>query len=41
MLDRETTRWILGALLVVALVAAWVWLTAPPENPLKSVYGVM
>lgn len=40
-MDRESLRWILGALLVVALVAAWLWWTAPEDNPLRYVYGVM
>lgn len=38
---REALAWILGALLVVALVAAWLWWTAPAPNPLQNVYGVL
>jgi len=40
-MDRETLAWVLGALLVVACVAAWLWFTAEPDNPLRYVYGVM
>ncbi len=40
-MDREALRWILAALLVVAAVALWLYWTAPVENPLRPVYGVM
>lgn len=39
--DREILYWVLGAVLVVAAVTAWVWWAVPPENPLRSVYDVM
>lgn len=39
--DRDVIAWIVGALVVVALVAAWLWWSAPPDNPLQPVYGVM
>lgn len=39
--DRETLTWLVGAALVVAAVAAWLWWTTPPANPLQNVYGVM
>ena len=38
---RDTFPWVLGALLVVILVAAALWLTAPPENTLPEVYEVL
>lgn len=41
MRDPKTLAWILGAALVVAGVALWLWWTAPPPNPLQNVYGVM
>lgn len=40
-MDRETLAWVLGALLVVASVALYLWFTAVPENPLRSLYDVM
>ena len=40
-MDRETLAWVLGALLVVALVAGYVWFSATPDNPLRNVYDVM
>lgn len=39
--DRETLAWVLGAALVVVAVAAWLYWSAPPPNPLQPVYGVM
>ena len=39
--DRETLAWIVGAALVVVAVAAWLYWSAPPANPLQNVYGVM
>ena len=38
---RETLPWILGALVVVGAVVAYLWLTAPEENLLPHVYEVM
>jgi hypothetical protein len=40
-MDRETLAWVLGALLVVAGVAVYLWFSAEPQNPLRDVYGVM
>lgn len=41
MSGRDTLPWLLGALAVVLLVVALLWLTRPPENLLPQVYGVM
>jgi hypothetical protein len=38
---RDTLPWLLGALLVVAGVLAYLWLTAPDTNRLPEVYEVM
>jgi len=38
---RDGLPWLLGALLVVAAVIAWLWLTRPEENLLPTVYSVM
>lgn len=38
---REAIAWILAALLVVAAVALWLHLSAPDDNPLRPVYGVL
>lgn len=39
--DREIAYWVLGAALVVAAVAVWVWWVVPPQNLLRPVYDVM
>ena len=33
--------WVGGCLLVVILAGLYMWSTAPPENTLPEVYGVM
>ena len=38
---RDWLPWLLGAALVVAGVLIWLWWTAPADNPLPAVYGVM
>ena len=38
---REMLPWLIGAALVVAAVAAFLWWTAPPDNTLPDVYEVM
>jgi len=38
---RDMLPWIVGAALVVAAVAAFLWWTRPPENRLPEVYEVM
>ena len=40
-MDRETLAWVIGALLIVALVAIYLWFSAAPENPLRYIYGVI
>jgi hypothetical protein len=41
MTRRELLLWFLAAALVVGGVGLWLWWTAPPDNPLQSVYEVM
>ncbi len=38
---RDGLPWLLGALLIVAALGAWLWLTAPEENTLPEVYEVL
>ena len=38
---RGSLPWIIGALLVVIGVLVYLWLTAPPDNPLPQVYDVL
>lgn len=38
---RGSLPWIIGALLVVLAVLAYLLLTAPPDNPLPQVYDVL
>ena len=41
MAGRDVLPWVLGAALVVVGVALWLWWTAPADNPLAPVYGLM
>ena len=38
---RERTAWILGAVLVVLAVAAYLWAGAGEQDPLPAVYSVL
>lgn len=39
--SRSPWPWLVGAGVVVLLIALAVWLSAPPENTLPDVYSVM
>lgn len=40
-LVRELAPWVLGALVVAAVVLAWLALTAPDDNPLHQDYEIL